>query len=157
MTAEPMNDEARNPTENQNDLFGEEKLERQQILEEIKDIRKQLHTLNSHRLLKIYNSIARMLLFNFVRGVATGFGTVFGATVVVSVFIYILSTIEFIPIIGEWVSAIIKQVEVVHPPSLDPDPSVPPENVPPFGVPPSEIPPSEIPPSEIPPSEIPPR
>ncbi len=82
------------------------------ILSEIEQIKQELEILNSHKVLTMYDSLGRLLLFFFLRGVLIGFGTVIGATVVVSIFIYLLSQIEFIPIIGEWVKAIIEEIKI---------------------------------------------
>jgi uncharacterized protein DUF5665 len=46
--------------------------------------------------------LPRMLGRQFLRGIAFGLGSVLGATIVVSGLIYILASIDFIPIIGEW-------------------------------------------------------
>lgn len=46
------------------------------------------------------------LKYAFLRGLATGFGGILGATLVVGVFVWGLSRLEFIPIIGTFVSQI---------------------------------------------------
>ncbi len=56
--------------------------------------------------------LAKMLGRQFLRGIAFGLGSVLGATIVVSSLIYMLASINFIPIIGEWareISTLIKQ------------------------------------------------
>ena len=91
-------------------------LSQKEILSEIQEIKQELEALNSHKLVKIYNSMGRLIFYFFLRGVVVGFGTVIGATVVVSLFIYLLSflvsQIEFIPIIGEWVKAILEEIQI---------------------------------------------
>lgn len=80
---------------------------------EISSLREELNKLNSHRFIKIHNSMLRMLGFQFMRGLAFGLGSVFGATVLVSILVYFLSTIDFIPIVGEWAKEILA---VLQPP-----------------------------------------
>ena len=46
--------------------------------------------------------LARLIGLQVLRGVAFGLGSVLGATIVVSILIYSLASIDFIPIIGEW-------------------------------------------------------
>jgi hypothetical protein len=58
--------------------------------------------MREHRMFQLYQSVPRILLFRFASGMAVGLGTVIGATVLLSVIIWSLSQIEFIPIIGEW-------------------------------------------------------
>ena len=40
--------------------------------------------------------------FQFLRGLAFGFGSVAGATIVVSIVGYVLNQMQVVPIIGEW-------------------------------------------------------
>jgi hypothetical protein len=47
-----------------------------------------------------------MIGFQILRGLAFGLGSVIGATVLVSLLIFLLSNINFIPIIGEWANEI---------------------------------------------------
>ncbi len=76
-----------------------------------KQINEQLLQLNNHKLVQTYNSLPRFIWFSLVKGIAVGLGSVLGATVVLSFLVYILSQMEFIPIIGEWVSAILEVVK----------------------------------------------
>ena len=75
-----------------------------------KHINEQLVQLNNHKLVHTYNSLPRFIWFSLLKGIAVGLGSVLGATVVLSFVVYILSQMEFIPIIGEWVSAILEVV-----------------------------------------------
>ncbi|MDC2890469.1 DUF5665 domain-containing protein [Psychrosphaera algicola] len=49
--------------------------------------------------------------FSLLKGISLGLGSVLGATVVLSTLVYLLSQMEFIPIIGEWISAILDVVK----------------------------------------------
>lgn len=73
---------------------------------QIISLNKELATLNSHRFIKIHNSFPKMIGFQILRGLAFGLGSVIGATVLVSLLIFLLSNINFIPIIGEWANEI---------------------------------------------------
>lgn len=83
----------------------------EQTLEELRALRQELHVLNQHRFIRIQNSIPRLLAFNFARGLALGLGTVVGASVLLSIVIWSLSQIEFLPIIGEWASEIARMMQ----------------------------------------------
>lgn len=74
---------------------------------EINALNKELTRLNQHRYIKLHNSIPKMLGFQFIRGLAFGLGSVLGATVLVSILVYFLAQIDFIPIIGEWAQEIL--------------------------------------------------
>ena len=64
-----------------------------------------------HYFFKIHSSFWKILLVSLFRGLASGLGWVLGATILVSLFTYTLSQIEFIPILGEWVSRLINEIE----------------------------------------------
>jgi hypothetical protein len=58
----------------------------------------------------LYQSVPRVLLFRFATGMAVGLGTVIGATVLLSLIVWSLSQIEFIPIIGDWAAEIARSM-----------------------------------------------
>lgn len=79
----------------------------EELHNKITELNRELNTLNQHRYIRIHNSIPKMLGFQFIRGMAFGLGSVLGATVLVSVLVYFLAQIDFIPIIGEWAQEIL--------------------------------------------------
>ena len=81
------------------------------ILFSMKKIERELGRFNSHRLIAAYNSIPRLLFYQFLKGISFGLGSVLGATIVVSILVYLLSQIEFIPIVGEWVKHIAQEIK----------------------------------------------
>lgn len=81
------------------------------MVRELSALREEVRQLNAHRFVRIHNSIPRLLVFNFARGLAFGLGTVLGASVLLSAVAWSLSQVEFLPIIGEWVSEIARQIE----------------------------------------------
>ncbi len=82
-------------------------LSTEELHSEINALNKELTRLNQHRYIKLHNSIPKMLGFQFIRGLAFGLGSVLGATVLVSILVYFLAQIDFIPIIGEWAQEIL--------------------------------------------------
>ena len=78
---------------------------------EIRALREEIERFNGHRFIRIQNSVPRMLFVQLARGLVLGLGTVIGASVLVSFFVYALSQIEFLPIIGEWATEIARQIE----------------------------------------------
>lgn len=73
---------------------------------------KELEKLNSHRFVRIHNSVPKLLAFQFGRGLAFGLGSVVGATLLVSVVVYFLSSMDFIPIIGVWAQRLVEQISL---------------------------------------------
>ena len=78
---------------------------------ELAALREELVRLNSHRFIRMHNSLPRLLAFNFARGLAFGLGTVIGATILVSFLGLFLAKIDFIPIVGDWARQIAEQME----------------------------------------------
>ena len=78
---------------------------------EIKKLSEAIKSLNNNNILKIYNSTKKILFISFLKGLASGLGWIIGATILVSLLTYILSQIEFIPILGDIVSQLIQEIE----------------------------------------------
>ena len=78
---------------------------------EIKKLSEAINSLNNNNIFKIYNSTKKILFISFLKGLASGLGWIIGATILVSLLTYILSQIEFIPILGDIVSQLIQEIE----------------------------------------------
>ena len=78
---------------------------------EIKKLSEAIKSLNNNNIFKIYNSTKKILFISFLKGLASGLGWIIGATILVSLLTYILSQIEFIPILGGIVSQLIQEIE----------------------------------------------
>ena len=83
------------------------------LAEEVRALRRELTFLRNHKMFVIYQSVPRVLMLRFASGMAVGLGTVIGATVLLSLIIWALSQIEFIPIIGDWAVRIATEIEAV--------------------------------------------
>ena len=79
--------------------------------EEIQRLEKAITNLRKLNYFKIYESTWKLILFSLIRGLASGLGWIIGASILVSLLTYLLSQIEFIPIFGELISLIIKEIE----------------------------------------------
>lgn len=66
---------------------------------------------NQHKFVKIQNSPGRLLMYQLLRGAALGLGTLMGATVLVSLLAWWASQFSFIPIIGDWMTQIVNEIE----------------------------------------------
>lgn len=77
----------------------------------LESLQQELKALHANPLFRAYNSLYRLIGFHFLKGIAFGLGSVLGATIVVSVLLYFLAQIEFIPIIGDWVKLIISEIQ----------------------------------------------
>ncbi len=77
---------------------------------EIKQLSEAIKSLNNNNIFKIYNSTKKILFMSFLKGLASGLGWIIGATILVSILTFALSQIQFIPILGEWVSKLITEI-----------------------------------------------
>jgi hypothetical protein len=77
---------------------------------DLQALQQEMRLLNTHRFVRIHNSMWRLISFQFVRGLAFGLGSVIGATLLVSMLVFSLSNIDFIPIIGEWAKEIVEMI-----------------------------------------------
>ncbi len=77
---------------------------------DLRALQVELHRLNTHRFVRIHNSMWRLITFQFIRGLAFGLGSVIGATILVYLLVSLLSNIDFIPIIGEWAKEIVDMI-----------------------------------------------
>ena len=66
----------------------------------------------AHRFVIIHNSILRLIRFQFLRCLFFGLGSVVGATVVVSLLVYGLSQVDFVPILGDWAKALADELQL---------------------------------------------
>jgi hypothetical protein len=80
------------------------------LAEEVRALREEMTLLRRHRMFVLYQSVARVLLFRFASGMAVGLGTVIGATVLLSIILWLLSQVELIPIIGDWAAEITRAI-----------------------------------------------
>lgn len=100
-------------TEGDNKGIGNQAEEQAQdaLAGEIAALRAEVAHLNTHRFVRIHNSIPRLLAFNFARGAAFALGTLLGASMILSALAWTISQIEFLPVIGEWGAEIVRQIE----------------------------------------------
>ena len=75
-------------------------MDRLNLAQEIKDLNKNIIRLTNRQ------SFAR----SFFNGILSGLGSVIGATIVVAVLAFMLSNVQLIPVIGEWISQITEYV-----------------------------------------------
>jgi len=81
------------------------------LVAEIAQLRAEIERFNGHKFIQAHNSVRRMIFLQLLRGLAFGLGTVLGATILVSVVGYLLSSIDFVPILGELAADIIKIID----------------------------------------------
>ncbi len=82
------------------------------LRQEVAALRREIERLNESRFIRIRNSMPKFIGFQFIKGLAVGFGTVVGASVLVSIVVYALSRIDFVPIIGKWAAEVSQEIKL---------------------------------------------
>ena len=100
MYTRPMNDESRSERETT------------ALTAEVHALREEVAKMNNHRFIRLHDSLWRLGVFQLYRGLAFGLGSVLGATLLVSILVQMLSSMDFIPVLGDWVSRIINQIQI---------------------------------------------
>jgi hypothetical protein len=85
------------------------------LLKQVEMLNTELSRLNGHRFVQLHDSVWKLMWFNMLRGLAFGFGSVAGATIVVSIVGYFLNQIEVVPIIGDWAKQIATEIMIEVP------------------------------------------
>lgn len=85
--------------------------EEEALGEELRLLREEVNQITGHRLFTAQSTVGRMLALSLGRGLAFGLGSVIGASFLVSVLVYSLSQIDFIPVLGDWAARIAEQIQ----------------------------------------------
>jgi hypothetical protein len=80
----------------------------------IERLTREVERLNAHRFIRVQNSLWRLIMFQLLRGLAFGLGSVLGATILVSILAWWVSQFEFIPIVGDWAAQIVKEIQLAQ-------------------------------------------
>lgn len=87
-----------------------------QLSQEVAALRNEVHRLNSHRFILLHDSLWKLGLFQLYRGLAFGLGSVLGATILVAFVVQMLSSVNFIPVIGDWAQQVIDHLNLTSQP-----------------------------------------
>ncbi|MEM9318820.1 MAG: DUF5665 domain-containing protein [Pseudomonadota bacterium] len=87
----------------------------ERLTDEIAALRREVERLNAHRFVNVHNSIPRLLIYQFARGLALGLGTVIGGGLLLSILAWSLAQIDFVPIIGDWALRLAEELELSAP------------------------------------------
>lgn len=85
------------------------------LADEVRALRTEVTRLNEQRYFRIESSIGQVALWSLVRGLAFGLGSVLGATILLSLLVRMLGSIDFIPVLGEWAQRLIEEIQADGP------------------------------------------
>ena len=81
------------------------------LTSEVRKLRLLLERLRLDQYIRTLMSTRRLMLINFLTGIMSGLGGAIGATLVLTLLIYVLGRLEWIPVVGRWITEILN---VVH-------------------------------------------
>ena len=81
------------------------------VVKEIQKLSKVIRHLDSEKPFDIMKNPGKFMWYALLKGLMLGFGSVLGGTVLVAIALFLLSKIEFIPILGEFIQKIITQIQ----------------------------------------------
>lgn len=82
------------------------------LSQEVRALRAEVERMNNHRFIRLHDSMVKLGFFQLYRGLAFGLGSVLGATLLVSWLVYMLGSIDFIPVLGDWARQIIEEIQL---------------------------------------------
>ncbi|MFA6917755.1 MAG: DUF5665 domain-containing protein [Candidatus Gracilibacteria bacterium] len=88
-----------------------------ELSKEVKELTKEITNLKELEFVKILKHPWRLMGLSLLKGIMVGFGSVLGATVLVALFVYLLSQISLVPVVGDFVQDIIQEIRIKNPPS----------------------------------------
>lgn len=85
-----------------------------ELSKELKELTREITKLKNLELIQVLKHPWRLMGLSFLKGVMVGFGSVLGATVLVTIFVYILSQISLVPVVGNFVEDIIQEIQITQ-------------------------------------------
>ena len=82
-----------------------------ELAREINLLVTEVKKLKHMEVIKIFKHPWKFLGLSMLKGIMVGFGSVLGATVFLSIFIYLLARISFVPIVGDFVESVMSDIE----------------------------------------------
>ncbi len=64
------------------------------------------------KFVRLHDNMFKLVWFQFLRGLAFGFGGVLGGGALVSVVVLILSQVEFVPFLGDFATQLIDEISI---------------------------------------------
>ncbi|MBD3330091.1 hypothetical protein GF354_01015 [Candidatus Peregrinibacteria bacterium] len=86
--------------------------DQKELIKELKSFSKEVKKIKKMEVIRIFSHPIKFLWFSLLKGLLVGFGSVLGATVLVALFIYIISKISFVPILGDFIQDILQEIGI---------------------------------------------
>lgn len=85
-----------------------------ELTKELLTLSKEIEKLKNLEFIQVLKHPLRLMWLSFLKGLMIGFGSVLGASVLVGLFVYLIAQISFVPIVGDFVEAIVSQIDITQ-------------------------------------------
>jgi hypothetical protein len=85
-----------------------------EMIGEVKELAKEIRRLKNADFLHVFKNPWKFVFYSFLKGLMMGLGSVLGATILVAMAIYLLTKVSWVPIIGDFVGDVAKQIETAQ-------------------------------------------
>lgn len=82
---------------------------------EVAALREEIGRLNAKRFFRMETTFWSIAMWASVRGLFFGLGSILGASIVLSILVQMLSSIDFIPVVGDWAQQLIDEIQRTKP------------------------------------------
>lgn len=93
------------------------------LLSEIKKLNQQLNEISTKNRFMVYSGHPlKFAFYNFLAGIMHSLGSLFGTTVVLAVFVYFFSHIDFVKPMTSWIESVLSQIkweQIIPAPKID--------------------------------------
>jgi len=88
--------------------------EKNSLTRSVSNLVEAVEKLMSKRYFQIVDNTRKFLFYNFLAGLAKGLGFMIGASLIFALIIWLLSKLSLVPVIGDWVTALLDYIERVR-------------------------------------------
>lgn len=83
-----------------------------QLTKKVTELTKEVSNLKKLEFMKVFTHPLKFLGYSLLKGIMIGFGSVLGASVLVALFIFLLTQIKLVPFVGDFVQKVIDEIQV---------------------------------------------
>ncbi len=92
-------------------LTESEKSLEKELVREMRLLAKEIRKIKKMEVIKIFKHPGKFLGLSLLKGIMVGFGSVLGATVFLSIFVYLLAQISLVPVVGDFVESVMAEIQ----------------------------------------------
>lgn len=84
------------------------------LVKAVNEMAKQVETLRDMEPLQVFKNPWKLLWYSFLKGLMIGLGSVLGASVLITILVYLLAQLSNVPVLGSFLDKILSKTETVQ-------------------------------------------